>query len=806
MNGVKAADTGSARTTESDLPPPSELVALNWGWRHSGRKAWALQDVSFTVNPGEHVLLAGASGSGKSTLLHALAGVLDADEGEERGVLTVTGERAGSPAVRASVGLVQQDPDSQIVMGNIGDEVAFGLENSGVPAEEIWPRVREALDLVGLLLPLGHSTSELSGGQKQRLALACALAMRPRVILLDEPTANLDPEGTTELISSVQQVAAQSGATVVLVEHNLDPWTEFAQRMIVLDQGQISADGPLHELLQTSAETLRESGVWVPGETVDQLLTSARYRPGEQPSGSDNGPSVIPGSGLRRDNVGSASVSCTDLAVGYQQQGTAAASGLDLDFLPGEVTCITGANGAGKTAMALTVAGLMQPVSGQITASHSLRRVRLNNESPAPTDRRNKNSLLPANPFKWSGPELLGRISMVFQEPGYQFVTQSVRDELKVGLHEPDAAAVSEQIDEYLDLLGLSHLAKAHPLSLSGGEKRRLSVATALISAPQVLVLDEPTFGQDRNTWVTLVLLLKRVAQAGSTVIVVTHDVRLIEALEARVVHLPSPPTAAEPPPVDTSVRRPLIDQVNPAVQVLGLFVMTVPLMLTVDILSAAIALACELALLPILGMSVRQIGKRIWPLLIAAPLASLSMLLYGSPNGTIFWTWGPATISQNSVDLAAAIGLRILAVGMPAILILGRIDPTRMADALTQVARLPSRIVLATLAGARMVGLMITDWRALARARRSRGLGSAGRLAGFYQGVFSLLTFALRRAGMLSVTMEARGFGAQTPRTNARASTVGPADAVMLLVCISVPTLALGMAVIQGSFRWFGL
>jgi len=176
---------------------PASVDAHGWGWRHASRRAWALRDVSFHIEPGERVLLLGASGAGKSTLLQGLAGVLGGeDEGESHGELLVDGALAA--ASRGRSGLVLQDPDAQMILARVGDDVAFGCENLGVPREQIWPRVRWALDAVGLDVPLDRPTKALSGGQKQRLALAGALAMRPGLLLLDEPTANLDPGGVAE--------------------------------------------------------------------------------------------------------------------------------------------------------------------------------------------------------------------------------------------------------------------------------------------------------------------------------------------------------------------------------------------------------------------------------------------------------------------------------------------------------------------------------------------------------------------------------------------------------------------------------
>lgn len=210
--------------------------ARGWGWTHAGRNRPAVAGLDIDIEPGERILLLGASGAGKSTLLHAMAGVLGGeDEGEQVGSLLVDGRRPAD--VRGVAGLVLQDPDSQVVLARVGDDVAFACENLQIPRDEIWHRVRWAVDAVGLDVPLDHPTSQLSGGQMQRLVLAGILAMRPRLLLLDEPTANLDPDGVAEIRDVVAHVAAQTGLTLVVVEHRVSVWQDIVDRVVVLQPG-----------------------------------------------------------------------------------------------------------------------------------------------------------------------------------------------------------------------------------------------------------------------------------------------------------------------------------------------------------------------------------------------------------------------------------------------------------------------------------------------------------------------------------------------------------------------------------------
>ena len=847
MNEASSASPRPVSSPDGRVPlgegAGARVRARGWGWRHAGRKNAALSGVDLDIAPGERVLVLGPSGSGKSTLMGGLAGLLGgAEEGEATGTLTVDGV---APAqARGRVGLLMQDPEAQVVLARVGDDVAFGMENLGVPREEIWPRVADSLNAVGLDVPLDHSTTELSGGQKQRLALASILAMGPGLLLLDEPTANLDPSGVAEVRAAVEAVVERTGATMVVVEHRVDVWASLVDRVIVVADGRIAADGPLDEVLEQQGDALRERGMWLPGDDVAAEVGPA---PEVAPASSE-------GAEEEEGARGATPIArVTDLSIGYDK-ASPVRSGIDLTLERGVSTCIVGANGAGKSTFALTLAGLLPPLAGtvEVETSDGTR----------------------GDPHEWSSKQLLGRMSMVFQEPEYQFLASTVAEELAIG---PCAVGMSEEeiaplVEEHMEALGLAKLARANPMTLSGGEKRRLSVATALISAPELLILDEPTFGQDRGTWLGLVRLLRAALERGVTLVSITHDPAFVAAMGQRVVDLgllgrrgggesrgcaesalASPideadsgrasrtrvgsesgdsadaatngnATGTEAPADDapasaatagdartgvpTSSRAPwrgLLARTNPVARVLALLVATTPLLITIDPVSAGVALALELALVPLSGVSARSFFLKATPLLLAAPLGALSMLLYASPGGHVYWSFGPAAVSDHSMWLALGIGLRMCALVVPAIALLDRIDPTDMGDGLAQILHLPARPVLAALAGARMTSLMAADWKALERARRARGVGDASRIRSFLRGSFSLLVFALRRSGKLATTMEARGFGAAGRRTWARPSRLRAADAVLLLVAIALPSIALAVSVIAGTFALVG-
>jgi energy-coupling factor transporter ATP-binding protein EcfA2 len=488
---------------------PAAVSARGWGWRHAGRSKPAVHALDLDIRPGERVLLLGPSGAGKSTLLHALAGVLgdlnddgEADGSDESGSLLIDG--AAPREQRGRAGLMQQDPETQVVLSRIGDDVAFGAENLAVPRDDIWARVHEALDDVGLSrLPLDHPTSALSGGQKQRLALAGILAMRPGLILLDEPTANLDPAGVVEVRDAVARCLDKTGATLVVVEHRVSVWKDLVDRIVVLQPGSstdpaVLLDGPPDQVLREARGMLIAAGVWVPGYVP-------RTRPRAVGAGGGTGDLLLAAEKLAVSREPAQRRGFRKLPPVPVQQDISA------QVRAGQALAITGPNGVGKSTFALTLAGLLEPVAGNVSATLDLSR-------GAGID-----------PYKWKAEQLIERVGTVFQEPEHQFVTGKVLDELLFGPRHLGHGA--ERVDELLERLRLTHLVDANPYTLSGGEKRRLSVATVLAAHPQVLVLDEPTFGQDANTWAELASFLSELLDEGAAVVSVTHDAEFTAAL-----------------------------------------------------------------------------------------------------------------------------------------------------------------------------------------------------------------------------------------------------------------------------------
>lgn len=477
----------------------------------------ALRDVSLEAAPGELVLVLGPAGCGKSTLLLCLNGLIPHRiPGRYHGAVTVAGRTVADHDVAhmaEKVGLVFQDPEAQFVMLYVEDEVAFGLENLRYPREVMWQRVRQALAQVGLTHKLGARLDRLSGGEKQKVALAAVLAMEPDVLALDAPTANLDPRSAAEFWALIRQLKADSQHTFVVVEQRIDSLLDVADRLVLLGQdGRVIADAPPAEVAaRLGVAGLAAQGVWVPQvwELAETLGLSSDPIPltleelGQRLTARLNGwqnnfdLSLPPSAGLSVVQVQGLSFHYPD--------GTPALWDVELEIPEGDFCAIVGQNGAGKTTLARCLTGIL-PVppgvvflEGQDVARLTLR-------------------------------QITARVGYVFQNPEHQFVADTVFDELAYGLRVRgvDETTVRNRVREMLDRFSLRERAAAHPFELSRSEKRLLSVAAMLILEPRLLILDEPTLGLDRPTALALMEHLRALNRAGTTIILITHDMALV--------------------------------------------------------------------------------------------------------------------------------------------------------------------------------------------------------------------------------------------------------------------------------------
>ncbi|WP_124726852.1 ABC transporter ATP-binding protein [Staphylospora marina] len=444
-----------------------------------GKEGLLFKDLSVTVRRGEKVLFLGPSGCGKSTLLRVMCGLIPR-------VIDVPA-KAEEQRIPDSWGMVFQDPDTQFCMPYVDEEIAFVLENLGVPREEMPGRIRDLLERVGLHLPDPHvRIGTLSGGMKQRLAIASVLALEPDVLFLDEPTSMLDPEGTREVWEVVREVARDR--TVVIVEHKIDRVLDFVDRILLFDShGRILADGRPDVVLKRHREEIRHFGIWHPG-VWDEWM---RENPGRFGRNAENREVIVlrDFSGFRRKEP--------HIRVEAAQ------------VREGDWIAVTGANGAGKTTLLLAL----------------MRLIRTRGECRLPGMSGERVA------------DLTGQVNLVFQNPEHQFVERTVFDEIAFALRRSGAPEeeVNRRVNELLELFGLHGKEMQHPHLLSTGEKRRLSVATAVAVKPRVLLLDEPTFGLDAANTFRLLELLESMRRQGTTILMVTHDERIMADAATRI-------------------------------------------------------------------------------------------------------------------------------------------------------------------------------------------------------------------------------------------------------------------------------
>ncbi len=475
---------------------PAALRATDLTITYRGAERPALDGLSFDLPPGRTLLVVGPSGSGKSTLALAIAGLIPRDvPATVSGSLRLDDVDIASmarPSVSTKVGIVFQDPTAQLVMERVEDDVAFGLEQRGWPVEAMRRRVPEALAEVGLDGLERRRSRRLSGGQQQRLALAGVVAAMPGLLVLDEPTANLDPVGAGAFLGRLAGLRAHRSTTIVLIEHRVEEAWPLADLVLALDRAGRTIDvGPPAEVAARSAVVMDDAGIWLPAAVDGSMARRRRARPRPQPAQPT--PALIDARGVT-------------FAYGQDQP---VIMDVSLSIAAGERVALVGPNGGGKSTLARLLVGLLRPDAGSIV-------------------------LCGGDPVRLRADELSRRAAFVFQEPERQFLTALVRDEVLLGLdperHEA-ATALMDRLGLPLDRFG-----GRNPFRLSGGEARRLSLAVALVHDPAVLVLDEPTFGQDRRTYQGLLDILDEHLDAGTTLIAATHDPRFVADVATRVV------------------------------------------------------------------------------------------------------------------------------------------------------------------------------------------------------------------------------------------------------------------------------
>jgi energy-coupling factor transporter ATP-binding protein EcfA2 len=481
-------------------------------YRYPERPEPALVDVDWEVPEGAFTLVVGPSGSGKSTLLRCLNGLVPHFAGGAfGGSVVVDGHdtrRFGPRALSRSVGFVFQDPEAQTVATQVDDEISFGMEQLGLPVLTMRKRVEEVLDLLGIADLRHREVVTLSGGERQRVAVAAALSLQPALLVLDEPTSQLDPWAAESVLAALTRLNEDLGLTIVLAEHRLERVLAHADRVRFLPGGASAAiDGLPREMATIIDEALlpplvrlgRRLG-WEPlpltvkeGRARVRLETHLPASPPPDPSRPGGPPSLA----------------LAGVDAGYGRR--AVLRGIDLEARPGELLALMGRNGSGKTTLLRTVIGLHRPSAGRVTVRG-----------------RDASRLEVA--------ELAQDVGYVPQHPGALLFAPTLRDELAFTLAHRQRGGADP--DATLASLGLLHAAGRDPRDLSGGERERAALAAILVGAPRVLLLDEPTRGMDAARKRALGQQLIRLCQEGVTVLLATHDVELVAAIASRVVLL----------------------------------------------------------------------------------------------------------------------------------------------------------------------------------------------------------------------------------------------------------------------------
>ncbi|MFX3618976.1 MAG: ABC transporter ATP-binding protein [Sporolactobacillus sp.] len=500
----------------------------NFSFRYNSQSSETLTDIDLDIFEGETILIAGPSGSGKSTLGHCLNGLIpNAFKGETKGSLWINETSAAKQSIfdlSKQVGTVLQDTDAQFIGLTVGEDIAFSLENDGCPQAEMFKRVSTAANRVGMADYLDHSPHDLSGGQKQRVSFAGILVDPVRILLFDEPLANLDPAAGRQTMELIDRIHKESGLTVIIIEHRLEDVLEIAvDRIVLMQEGKIIADKRPAQLLSTDLlqtcglreplylTAAKKAGVQITPDlhpeslesfAVDQvkkpLLEWCRTRPPRTES-----PKYEP------------ILTVEHLSFGYQP-GSAILSDLSLAIGKGERLAIVGKNGAGKSTLTKLICGLERPVAGTLFFSGE------------------------KNMESWTIQEHARHIGLVMQNPNQMISQRMIFDEVAFGLRIRGARTqtIQKKVLEILKICGLYPFRNWPISALSFGQKKRVTIASILVLEPEVLVLDEPTAGQDYRHYTEIMQFLDALNRKGMTIVMITHDMQLMLEYTDRAIVL----------------------------------------------------------------------------------------------------------------------------------------------------------------------------------------------------------------------------------------------------------------------------
>ncbi len=515
----------------------------NLSFRYTDSRDLVLDDISLEIQDGEFVLVTGPSGSGKSSLGRCFNGLIPHFYGGEiAGKVEVQDldiMLCSTKEIAARVGMIFQDPENQIIATDVEREMAFGLENLAFPRNLIARRIEESLDALGIFNLRHKQTRELSGGEKQKVAIASILALHPEVLVLDEPTSELDPQSAEDLLSTIEKLNDELGITIILIEHRLERVLPYVDRLIVLDRGRKLIDGDVQEVLRSGYQKVSDTGIGLPPLIrLTQKLRQHNAGPGDIPLTVKEGRVLL--QGMLQSTRGKklsqeqnckeepardfnaqlkangrkkpAAIRVEKLGYSYPE-GIKVLQGINLEVREGEFVAIMGRNTAGKSTLVKHFNGLLKPTIGTVTVYEKDTR-------------------------RTTTAELSRKVGFVSQNPNDHLFADMVEDEINFALKNLGYSQVDIRLrtEDVLDRFGLREYRRQYPRSLSGGERQRVALASVVAVRPKILILDEPTRGMEYRLKTELMSFLRDYVRLGNTVILITHDVEIVADYAERVI------------------------------------------------------------------------------------------------------------------------------------------------------------------------------------------------------------------------------------------------------------------------------
>lgn len=498
-----------------------------FGFQYNAQAKPTLYDIDLTISKGEKVLIAGPSGCGKSTLVHCINGLIPFSyKGESTGSLTINGKETRKLnlfKIARTVGTVLQDSDSQFVGMTVAEDIAFALENDCIPQKEMKERVKKVADMVNIGDFMSHAPGEVSGGQKQRVALAGVMVDDVDVLLFDEPLANLDPATGKQAIELIDEMQKQTGAAVIIIEHRLeDVLHRYVDRVVLMNEGRIISDTSADKLL--CSDDLDRCGIRKPLYVTALEYAGVKLSEDKHPWNidaivlDDNDRKLVnkwyiesPEAVKHADDK--VLLSVKDLSFSYEKNQKSVLNNISLDVKRGEMLAIVGTNGAGKTTFSKVVCGFEKNNTGSITF--------------------NGQDFLDK-----SIKERADHIGYVLQNPNQMISQTMIYDEVAFGLRNRKVTEdeIAAKVEEVLKICGLWKMRKWPVSALSFGQKKRVTIASILAMGPEMIILDEPTAGQDYRHYTEIMEFLKKLKDSGITIVMITHDMHLMLEYADRTV------------------------------------------------------------------------------------------------------------------------------------------------------------------------------------------------------------------------------------------------------------------------------